>query len=227
MSRILLVEDDPAVREVVALALQQEHHHVDAAGTGRLGLERFASDRPELVLLDVMLPEVNGIEVCRQIRRDDASTPILLMSARTDPIDVVVGLESGADDYITKPFEIRVLMARVHAALRRLQPITDGGSHLSIGSLEVDTAAKQASLDGTPLDLTATEFRLLVALARHPGQVMGRDALLRDVWDYDYLGDSRIVDVGIGRLRAKLGDDPRDPALVRTRRGFGYYLARP
>lgn len=227
MARILVVEDDDAVREVVQMALRSDHLDVDVVATGRQALDRYEVMRPDVLVLDVMLPEVDGIEVCRWIRQHDTTTPIIMLSARTDPIDVVLGLESGADDYVTKPFEVRVLLARVRAALRRTRPSTSPEeARIRVGQLEIDTAAMEATLAGVVLDLTATEYRLLLALARHPGQVHSRESLLREVWDYEFLGDSRLVDVGIGRLRGKLGDDPRDPTWVKTRRGLGYCLVR-
>lgn len=231
MARILLVEDDATVRELVTLALEEARHTVETAPTGTLALQAWAHRRPDLILLDVMLPELDGVEVCRRIRAVDEHTPIVMLTARTDPIDVVLGLETGADDYVTKPFETRVLLARVKAALRRLvdRPagsVSDSNSRvIEVGAVAVDLAARSASVHGRPVDLTRTEWLLLAELAQHAGQVLSRDQLLERVWGYDYLGDSRLVDVGIGRLRAKIEQDPSDPQFVRTRRGFGYVLA--
>lgn len=236
MARILLVEDDATVRELVTLALEDARHTVETAPTGALGLRSWSRQRPDLVLLDVMLPELDGIEVCRRIRAVDDQTPIVMLTARTDPIDVVLGLETGADDYVTKPFETRVLLARVKAALRRVpdDPPENGttaasaaGRVITVGPVTVDVAARSASVHGQHVELTRTEWLLLAELAQHAGQVLTRDQLLERVWGYDYLGDSRLVDVGIGRLRAKIESDPSDPQLVRTRRGFGYILAVP
>jgi two-component system response regulator MtrA len=219
---ILLVEDDASVREAVALALEGDGHRVETAVSGEEALSRWRQSRPDLVLLDVMLPGTDGFEVCRQIRRDD-QVPIVILTARSDPIDVVVGLESGADDYVTKPFETRVLLARVKAVLRR-QAREPQARALRVGDLEVDPAAMTVTKAGVEVHVTPTEFRLLHELALRPGQVFTRALLLQRVWDYDYLGDSRLVDVCVQRLRAKVEDDPARPALIQTVRGVGYKL---
>lgn len=227
-ARILLVEDDPSIREVTALGLHAAGFEVATAADGAEGLQRWRDDDPDLVLLDVMLPRLDGLEVCRAIRRE-ATTPIVMLTARADTIDVVVGLESGADDYVRKPFEMPELVARVRAALRRHQAAegADGGPVLTLGPLRVDTAGRTVTRDGVEVALTRTEFDLLAELAGHPGQVFTREALLDRVWGYDYLGDSRLVDVAIGRLRSKVEADPANPALVLTVRGAGYKAARP
>jgi two-component system response regulator MtrA len=227
-ARILLVEDDPSIREVVALGLRGAGFTVTTAADGAEGLERWRADRPDLVLLDVMLPRLDGLEVCRAIRRE-ATTPIVMLTARADTIDVVVGLESGADDYVRKPFEMPELVARVRAALRsrRAEPSEGEAAILLLGPLRIDTAGRTVERDGAQVDLTRTEFDLLAELARHPGQVFTRDVLLDRVWGYDYLGDSRLVDVAVGRLRSKIETDPAAPALVLTVRGAGYKAARP
>jgi two-component system response regulator MtrA len=227
-AHILLVEDDPSIREVTALGLRAAGFTVRVAADGQEGLERWRSDRPDLVLLDVMLPRLDGLEVCRAIRRE-ATTPIVMLTARADTIDVVVGLESGADDYVRKPFEMPELVARVRAALRRHghEPSSGTPAVLQLGPLRIDLAGRTVDRDGTEIALTRTEFDLLAELARHPGQVFPRDLLLDRVWGYDYLGDSRLVDVAVGRLRAKVEADPAAPALVLTVRGAGYKAARP
>ena len=219
---ILLVEDDASVREAVALALEGDGHRVETAVSGEEALSRWRQFHPDLVLLDVMLPGTDGFEVCRQIRRDD-QVPIVILTARSDPIDVVVGLESGADDYVTKPFETRVLLARVKAVLRR-QAREPQARALRVGDLGVDPAAMTVTKAGVEVHVTPTEFRLLHELALRPGQVFTRALLLQRVWDYDYLGDSRLVDVCVQRLRAKVEDDPARPALIQTVRGVGYKL---
>jgi two-component system response regulator MtrA len=227
-ARILLVEDDPSIREVVALGLRAAGFAVDTAADGEAGLARWRADRPDLVLLDVMLPRLDGLEVCRAIRRE-STTPVVMLTARGDTIDVVVGLESGADDYVRKPFEMPELVARVRAALRRRRTEPEAGEPAltTLGPLRIDTAGRTVTRDGVEVALTRTEFDLLVELARHPGQVFTREVLLDRVWGYDYLGDSRLVDVAVGRLRAKVERDAAVPELVLTVRGAGYKAARP
>jgi len=222
---VLLVEDDASIREIATLGLKDAGFRVTAAVDGREGLARALHDPFDVIVLDVMLPSLDGFQVCREIRKQ-SRVPILMLTARTDTVDVVVGLESGADDYVTKPFEMPELVARVRAVLRRAQAAPEETA-LSVGSLEVDPAGFAARKDGKDLSLTATEFRLLLEMARRPGQVFTRELLLQRVWNYDYLGDSRLVDVAVQRLRAKLEDDPAHPALIKTVRGVGYRLERP
>jgi two-component system, OmpR family, response regulator MtrA len=226
-ARILLVEDDPSIREVTAMGLRASGFTVSTAQDGAEGLERWRVDRPDLVLLDVMLPRLDGLEVLRAIRRE-ATTPVVMLTARADTIDVVVGLESGADDYVRKPFEMPELVARLRAALRRHAREGDEAAApaLRLGPLRIDLAGRTVEGEAGEIALTRTEFDLLAELARHPGQVFPRDVLLDRVWGYDYLGDSRLVDVAIGRLRAKVEGDPANPQLVLTVRGAGYKAAR-
>jgi DNA-binding response OmpR family regulator len=218
---VLLVEDDASIREVATLGLEQAGLRVTAVGDGREGLARFREGGFGLVLLDVMLPSLDGFEVLREIRRD-SGTPIVMLTARSELHDIVVGLELGADDYVTKPFELPELVARIKAVLRRAAPGGDGDSTLSVAGLEIDPGGFTVRKGGEEVNLTATEFRLLHELARRPKQVFTRDLLLELVWNYDYLGDSRLVDAAVQRLRAKVEDDPKQPTLIRTVRGVGY-----
>ncbi len=222
--RILLVEDDASIRETTSLGLTGAGFRVATAGDGREALERFRQQPFDLVVLDLMLPELDGYEVCRELRKT-SRVPIVILSARSDTVDVVVGLELGADDYVTKPFELPELVARVRAALRRSSADSEG-SRIVAGDLEIDPEGFRVAKAGQELDLTATEFRLLLELARRPGQVFTRELLLERVWNYEYLGDSRLVDVAVQRLRAKVEDDPGRPALITTVRGVGYRFER-
>ena len=222
--RLLLVEDDSSIREATALGLRNVGLTVETAVDGEDALSRFRATLPDLVVLDVMLPKLDGLGVCRSIRAM-SRVPIVMLSARTDTVDVVVGLELGADDYVTKPFEMAVLVARIRALLRRTSDMpTDGVLH--VGDLEIDPAGFRVTRDNVDLQLTATEFRLLLDLARRPGQVFTRELLLERVWGYDYLGDSRLVDIAVQRLRAKVEPHPGDPSLITTVRGVGYRLER-
>jgi two-component system response regulator MtrA len=218
--RILLVEDDPSIRELTTIGLHAAGYEVVAAADGREGLDRFAADKPDAVVLDIMLPVLDGLAVCRTIRLQSA-VPIIMLTARTDAFDVVAGLEAGADDYIRKPFELPELVARLRVALRRAGT-TETGGPLRLGPLEIDEASHTVRRDDHEIALSHTEFRLLAELARRPGQVFTRELLLEQIWGYDYLGDSRLVDVAIQRLRAKVEAEPAHPELILTVRGVGY-----
>ena len=196
-----------------------------ASGDGREGLVQFRQGVFELVVLDVMLPSLDGFEVCREIRKE-SQTPIVMLTARSDLHDVIVGLELGADDYVTKPFELPELVARIKAVLRRSTG-EPGDRVIAVDGLEIDPGAFTVRREGAEIALTATEFRLLVELARRPKQVFTRELLLELVWNYDYLGDSRLVDACVQRLRAKVEDVPSSPTLIRTVRGVGYRLDSP
>jgi DNA-binding response OmpR family regulator len=217
--RVLLVEDDDVIREATQLALERNGFTVEVAADGLTGLAAFRARTPDVALLDIMLPGMNGVSLCRQIR-EESPTPVIMMSARADPVDVVLGLEAGADDYVTKPFDSTVLVARIRAVVRRMSraavPATTG---TTFGDLEVDRDALEVRLKGRPVELTPTELRLLLCFVDSPGTVLTRDVLLEQVWDYQWGGDSRVVDVHVQRLRAKIGQD-----LIETVRGFGYKL---
>lgn len=221
---ILLVEDDRSIRETTKIGLSDAGFNVVTAADGDEALSRFRSATPDAVVLDVMLPKRDGLEVLRKIR-DHSATPVVMLTARDATSDVVVGLELGADDYITKPFEMPILVARLRAALRRVgQP--GSGDQLAVGNVHIDVSEHRVVRDDSEIELSPTEFRLLVELASAPGRVFTREILLENVWGYPAIGDTRLVDVAIQRLRAKLEEDPSHPRVIETVRGFGYRAAR-
>lgn len=222
-TRILTVEDDERIRTAVKLALESEGWGVEEASGGMQALERFNQHPTDVVLIDIMLPDIDGFEVCREIRRV-SDVPIVMVTARDDTHDVVAGLEAGADDYLTKPFAPKELSARIRALLRRARSSEVGATHLRFGDLEIIPDEGTVRLAGTELHLTKTEFRLLVELASSPGRVFSREVLLEKVWGYDYFGDGRLVDVHIRRLRTKVEPDSANPRHVVTVRGLGYKL---
>ena len=218
-TRILVVDDDPSIAEMLALLLESEGFEVSVCATGNNALPLFRADRPDLVLLDVMLPGLDGVSVCRLIR-EESDVPIIMMSARTDSVDVIAVLEAGADDYVTKPFENSVLLARVKARLRRQEPEHEV---LRVSDLTIDLKAHQVQRAGKVLHLTPLEFELLSVLARKPWQVFSREELLEQVWGYRQSShDPRVVNVHIQRLRSKVEHDPDHPEVVLTVRGVGY-----
>lgn len=222
---VLLVEDDPRVRRVLRLALEDEGFSITEAADGEQCLERFEEVAPDIVLLDLMLPDRDGFSVCREVRRR-SDVPVIMVTARTDSHDVVAGLESGADDYVTKPLVAKELAARIRALLRRAEPAAGRPPrHVISGELEIGVDDGVVTRDGVPVALTHTEFRLLAELAVAEGRICSREHLLDRVWGYGYFGDSRIVDVHIRRLRTKIERDPASPRHVVTVRGLGYRLA--
>jgi DNA-binding response OmpR family regulator len=223
MKSILVVDDERNIVELVRLYLEKEGFSVTSAADGEQALVQYERTSPDLVVLDLMLPKLDGFEVCRELRRR-GDVPILMLTARSEDVDAIVGLELGADDYVTKPFNPRALVARVKAILRRTDATAKGGRPISVGNLRIDPRRREAYVDERRLDLRAREFDLLAALARDPGVVLSRDSLLEDVWGTDFPGETRTVDVHVAAVRKKLGDDGPQ---VETVRGIGYRLVPP
>jgi DNA-binding response OmpR family regulator len=226
---ILVVDDEPTLRETLVEALEMDGFRVVAAGDGREALTKFREERPDLVLLDLMLPELSGVEVCRIIRAE-SPTPIIMLTAKDSELDKVVGLELGADDYVTKPFSLRELSARIRALFRRSdQAVAVDGppATVELGPVQVDLGGHRLLRDGVTLPIKPKAFELLAFLLRHPGQVFTRDQLLERVWGYDYAGETRTVDVHIHWLRSEIETDPRTPSFIHTVRGVGYVFRRP
>lgn len=221
MPRVLLIEDDPSVREGVELGLRRRGHELLAAGTGEAGLDALAAFRPDLVLLDLMLPGINGVQVCRRIR-ESSQLPIIMLTARGDDFDVVVGLEAGADDYIVKPARTEVIEARIRAVLRRLGAPTGRTGTEFHGDLAVDRAGLTVTKAGDRVLLAPSELKLLLHLSASPEQVFSRQQLLEYVWEHSYHGDARLVDACVRRLRQKIEDTAGSPRYIQTVRGFGY-----
>ncbi len=222
-TRILTVEDDERIRTAVRLALEDEGWEVAESDNGEDALLMFGQQPTDVVLIDIMLPGIDGFDVCRSIRRV-SDVPIVMVTARADTHDVVAGLEAGADDYLTKPFAPKELSARIRALLRRSRSGPDSSADMAFGDLEIIPDQGMVKRDGVEIHLTKTEFRLLVELASSPGKVFSREALLEKVWGYGYFGDGRLVDVHIRRLRTKIEADPADPQHVVTVRGLGYKI---
>jgi two-component system, OmpR family, response regulator MtrA len=223
-SRVLVVDDDPALAEMLTIVLRGEGFDTAVVGDGTRALPAVRDLRPDVVLLDLMLPGMNGIDVCRAIRTE-SGVPIVMLTAKTDTVDIVLGLESGADDYVVKPFKPKELVARIRARVRRTE--TEPAEQLAIGDVSIDVPAHQVTRDGEPIALTPLEFDLLVALARKPRQVFTREVLLEQVWGYRHAADTRLVNVHVQRLRAKVERDPEKPEVVLTVRGVGYKAGPP
>ncbi len=231
--RVLIVEDEKNIVDILRFNLNREGYETLEAYDGSTGLSLARSEQPDLILLDLMLPKMNGFDVCRSLREGGCSTPVIMLTAREEETDKVLGLELGADDYITKPFSMRELLARVKANIRRTEMLTAksearpaGGQRLERGRISIDIDAMTAAKDGRPLDLTQREYELLKYLASQPGKVFSREALMEHVWNYEgYVGDVRAVDVAVRRLREKVEDDPAQPQFIITRRGLGYLFS--
>ena len=225
MSRILIVEDERKIARFLELELQHEGYEVETAGDGRTGLEKALSWKPDLMILDLMLPELSGIEVCRRLRHE-SDVPIIMLTAKDDVSDKVMGLDMGADDYMTKPFAIEELLARIRVGLKKHRAVAaaPAANVLTAGKLVLDPAKYSVTMDGTPISLTKKEFDLLKYLMQHKGQAVTRDALLSDVWGYDYAGDTNVVDVYIRYLRHKI-DEPFRVKTLHTIRAVGYMFS--
>ncbi len=228
--KILIVEDEKSISDIIKFNLEKEGYETLTAYDGEEGLSMALGDKPDLVLLDVMLPKMDGFAVCKKIR-ETSLVPVIMVTAKEEEIDKVLGLELGADDYITKPFSMRELMARIKANIRRTDfadLAKDNPSDVQeFGNLEIDMNRFEVRKNGTPLELTQREFELLKYLAVAEGRVFSREQLLEEVWGYEYYGDIRTVDVTVRRLREKLEDDSSDPKYIMTKRGIGYYFRRP
>ena len=223
---ILVVDDEAPIVDILKFNLEKSGYRVLAAYDGEEGYRLSVSEKPDLILLDVMLPKMDGFEVCRKIR-DKHSTPIIMLTARDEEVDKVLGLELGADDYITKPFSVRELLARVKANIRRSAsdaPQGDDGEIITFRNLTVNTSRYEVTKDSNVIELTLREFELLKFLAVQPGKVFTRETLLEKVWGYEYFGDVRTVDVTVRRLREKIEDNPASPGFIMTKRGVGYYF---
>ncbi|MFB6717235.1 MULTISPECIES: response regulator [unclassified Streptomyces] len=222
MPRVLLVEDDPSVREGVEIGLCQRGHEVHAAVTGEEGLEALGAFRPDILLLDLMLPAMSGVQVCSRVR-ETSQLPIIMLTARGDDVDIVVGLEAGADDYIVKPARTEVIEARIRAVLRRAEsPIGARPAVEHHGELDIDRAGHTVLRSGHPVPLAPSELKLLLHLSAVPEQVFSRQRLLKEVWDHSFHSDIRLVDACVRRLRAKIEDPSGDPRYIQTLRGYGY-----
>ncbi len=218
-SRVLVVDDDPALAEMLTIVLRGEGFDTVVARDGAKAVEAFRDSQPDLILLDLMLPGMSGLEICREIRHE-SGLPIIMLTAKTDTVDVVLGLEAGADDYVMKPFKPKELIARIRARLRRTE--TSAAERLRVADIDIDVPGHQVTRNDAEISLTPLEFDLLVALARKPRQVFTREVLLEQVWGYRHAADTRLVNVHVQRLRSKIEKDPERPEVVLTVRGVGY-----
>ncbi|WP_434121994.1 response regulator [Salinicoccus roseus] len=230
MHKILVVDDEPSIVTLMKFNLEKAGYEVITAEDGRQGLDLSLTEKPDLIVLDLMLPGMDGMDVCKTLRQEKVDTPILMLTAKDEEFDKILGLELGADDYMTKPFSPREVVARVKAILRRTQvqqAPDDASSVIKLGALEIHTDTYDVYARGEQLVLTPKEYELLLYLSNHKNKVLSRDQLLNGVWDFHYDGDTRIVDVHISHLREKIEADPKRPAYIRTIRGFGYKLEVP
>ncbi len=226
--RVLIVDDEKAIVDILEFNLQRDGYETLKAYDGLEGLRMAREENPDLLLLDIMLPGMDGFEVCRRLREEHNDVPIVMITAREEETDKVFGLENGADDYVTKPFSMRELLARVKANMRRTltpAPETESANVISMRDLSIDLDRHTVIKNGAELDLTQREYELVKFLAQNPGKVVSRQELMSEVWQYEYFGDLRAVDVAVRRLREKLEDNPAEPAYVLTKRGVGYYFA--
>ena len=228
--KVLIIEDEKSISDIIKFSLNKEGFDVDTAYDGKTGLDKALSGSPDLILLDVMLPVMDGFAVCKKVR-ESSTVPILMLTAKEEEVDKVLGLELGADDYITKPFGMRELIARIKANIRRIdlvESFQNAPSNIQdFGTLAIDLNRYEVRKNGIALELTIREFELLKYLAERENRVFSREQLLEEVWGYEYYGDIRTVDVTVRRLREKLEDDPGNPAFIMTKRGIGYYFRRP
>lgn len=229
MRTVLVVDDEPSIVTLLKFNLEQAGYNVLTAEDGQKGLDTALKEKPDLIVLDLMLPGMDGMDVCKTLRQEKVNTPILMLTAKDDEFDKILGLELGADDYLTKPFSPREVVARVKAILRRsqLEDAEQAEQVIKIGDLEIQLERYDVYFKGEQLVLTPKEFELLLYLANHRGKVLSRDQLLNGVWDFQYDGDTRIVDVHISHLREKIESDTKKPIYIRTIRGFGYKLEGP
>lgn len=224
-----MVEDEPSIVTLLTYNLEQAGFQVLTAEDGNQGLKLALEEKPDFIILDIMLPGMDGIEICKKLRQEKVKTPILMLTARDDELDKVLGLELGADDYMTKPFSPRELVARIKAIMRRtnFENETEEDDVIVIGDLLINESRHVVQFKGNPLELTPKEFELLLFFAKHRGKVLSRDQLLNGVWDFEYNGDTRIVDVHVSHLREKIEDNPKKPKYIQTIRGFGYKMEGP